>query len=428
MKNLIEPTGSHAHDSSSSSAISQLAPYVDWRAMGEPEEHFVQFYEADEFLLDSLARLHRRGARRRKMPASSSPRRRTARRWTQRLQATGLDVAAAQATRAVSSRSTRRRLLSKFMSGGQPDAGRFAEVVGVNHLARGGGARRVCASSARWSRSSGRKEITAPRSASKNSGTICTRRSAFSLFCAYPMHGFGGENARRRTGRRLHDALARHPCGELRRAREPRRTPPHHHRSCSRKRVRSRPRSPSARKRRSVCSVSLASGATGARRSRAGQPPQGRISGHRLARAAHAFDAIIGWTHMLRTRHARRRRPPRAPSRPSSATRKSQAQLVEDILDVSRVDHGQTPAQHRAGRRRARSSTRRLTPCSWRLNQRAFNCEVTLDSCGPPRRGRCGPLAAGRLESALERHQVHARRRARRGATGTRRPRTRNSR
>ena len=59
----------------------------------------------------------------------------------------------------------------------------------------------------------------------------------------------------------------------------------------------------------------------GAGRRRAGQPDQGRIRGHGLARAAHALNAIVGWAQHARATGGRTpRRVTRAARRPSSGT------------------------------------------------------------------------------------------------------------
>ena len=97
----------------------------------------------------------------------------------------------------------------------------------------------------------------------------------------------------------------------------------------------------------------------------AGQSREGRVPRDRLARAAHAAqrDPRLG-AHAPRRRRCRRRRRPRRASRSSSATRSAQAQLIEDLLDVSRIISGKLRLEHRVAsscgddRREAASSVR----------------------------------------------------------------------
>ena len=88
------------------------------------------------------------------------------------------------------------------------------------------------------------------------------------------------------------------------------------------------------------------------------------------------LQAILGWVAHAARRQARRDRSPAAPSRRSSATRASQARLIDDLLDVSRIVSGklQLDARRsscRRGRRRrglrcARRPTRKAHPRSTR--------------------------------------------------------------
>src|SRR5260370_15674204 len=110
----------------------ELAPRLNWGEMRE-SEHFVQFYETDDFLLDSVSgftgaglgagaaciviatKLHREGLE-------------------ERLQANGLNLSAAHA-RGKYLTLDAAETLSQFMVDGWPEPDRFAEVVG-GQLAR----------------------------------------------------------------------------------------------------------------------------------------------------------------------------------------------------------------------------------------------------------------------------------------------------
>ena len=131
------------------------------------------------------------------------------------------------------------------------------------------------------------------------------------------------------------------------------------------------------------------------------------------------LNAIVGWVHMLA--RAASTRPTRARPGDDRPQREVQAQLIADILDVSRIVTGKLRV--RCGRWRWRPSWRRpSTPCGWPRRPKASRRR------GPRPAGRAGarrpgPPAAGRLEPALERDQVHAGRRARAGRAAPRRPR-----
>jgi signal transduction histidine kinase/ActR/RegA family two-component response regulator len=166
-----------------------LAPLTDWSAMGE-SEHFVQFYETDTFLLDSLSgfigmglgqndacivvatKAHREGL-------------------DERLQAYGMDVAKARACGQYVSLDAE-ETLSKFMLNGEPVPALFAQVVAGIIESAVEGRQRV--------RIFG--EMVALLWEEENyDGALrleglwndLHQTRSFQLFCAYPMKGFGGE-------------------------------------------------------------------------------------------------------------------------------------------------------------------------------------------------------------------------------------------
>jgi PAS domain S-box-containing protein len=172
------------------SARQKLTPRLQWREM-ETSEHFVQFYETDEFLLDSVSgfigaglgagaaciviamKAHREGLE-------------------ARLQATGLDlaVASAQGTYlALDAGET----LSTFMVDGLPEPERFAEVIGslIERAAKGRRRLRIFGEMVAQLWTEG-NQVAAIRLEALWNELYHTTHS-FSLFCAYPIHGFAGE-------------------------------------------------------------------------------------------------------------------------------------------------------------------------------------------------------------------------------------------
>ena len=86
----------------------------------------------------------------------------------------------------------------------------------------------------------------------------------------------------------------------------------------------------------------------------------------------------------------------RAASRPSSGARTAQAQIVDDLLDVSRIVRGRAPARRPAGGARARSSRRRSTRCAPPRRRGTSSIAAVLVP-------RAGPVAGdpGRLQQVV---------------------------
>jgi signal transduction histidine kinase/CheY-like chemotaxis protein len=170
-------------------SVQELAPRSDWSEMGE-SDHFVQFYETDAFLLDSLSGYigtglstgdacivvangaHRLGLE-------------------EKLQASGLDVAAARARGQYVSLDAA-ETLSKLMVDGQPEPGRFADIVGgiITRAAEGGRRVRIFGEMVAllWAEGSYDAAIRLEELWNGLGQTY-----SFLLFCAYPMNGFDGE-------------------------------------------------------------------------------------------------------------------------------------------------------------------------------------------------------------------------------------------
>jgi signal transduction histidine kinase/ActR/RegA family two-component response regulator len=170
-------------------AAREVVPQAGWEGSGE-DEHFVQFYESDEFLLGSLSGYVGAGledgdacvvvateARRAGLDAHLRRRGHDPRVARGRGQFFSLDAS---------------EILSRFMVGGSPEPSRFEEVVGGLIERAGGGSRRV--------RIFG--EMVALLWAAGNSDAAIRLESLwnglqqqhpFRLFCAYPMSHFGGD-------------------------------------------------------------------------------------------------------------------------------------------------------------------------------------------------------------------------------------------
>ena len=139
-----------------------------------------------------------------------------------------------------------------------------------------------------------------------------------------------------------------------------------------------------------------------------------RLKDEFLATLSHEIrtplNAVLGWTRILRTQPtvevARRTR-----SRSSSATPPSQLRLVEDLLDMAR-DHQRQAAARDADRldlttsRRPPSTSSRPAP---RPSGSRSHVRSTTGAAADQRRRRSA--AAGRLEPAVERGEVHRSRR-----------------
>ena len=169
--------------------VGELAPRAEWDVPGG-DEHLVQFYESDEFLLDSLADfvadgltdgdaciVVAKGARRVGLDA--------------RLVSRGLDPAAARLREQFFTLDAA-ETLSRLMSGDAPEPSRFEEVVGglVAHAARGQRRVRIFGEMVALLWAEGNPDAALRLEALWN-GLQKTR--PFLLFCAYPMSGFGGE-------------------------------------------------------------------------------------------------------------------------------------------------------------------------------------------------------------------------------------------
>lgn len=168
---------------------SRLAPVLDWEGM-EPSDHFVQFYENDVALIDSISGFIGAG-----LDAGDSciviaaPAHREA--LENRLRAQGWDLAFAHQQGQYISLDAA-ETLSQFMVADSPEPQRFMETIGgvVAQAAQRG--RRIRAFGEMvallWNAGDSASALRL-----EELWNELARSHAFCLFCAYPMYGFGSE-------------------------------------------------------------------------------------------------------------------------------------------------------------------------------------------------------------------------------------------
>jgi signal transduction histidine kinase len=321
--------------------VGELAPRLSWDAGGE-SEHFVQFYETDRFLLDSLSdfiglgcaegdacivvatKAHRDGL-------------------DERLQACGLDLAAARASDQFISLDAA-ETLSEFMFEGSPEPGRFAEVVGgiIARAAEGHRRVRIFGEMVALLWADGETDAAIRLEALWND---LGQTRPFLLFCAYPMKDLSGE---------AHAGPLGHVC-----AKHSRVIPAESYTALTDPDERLRAIIELQQKARSLrAEIDERKKAEAALRAlkdeletqvareqmaRAEAEQANRLKDEFLATVSHELrtplTAILGWSHMLRNAALDEATAARG-LETIERNAESQAQLIEDILDVSRVITG----------------------------------------------------------------------------------------
>lgn len=328
------PVGEVIRHQTGDITVEEFAPRSDWSKMSE-SEHFVQFYETDLFLLNSLGGFVGAGLEAGDaciVVATKAHREALAK----KLNTSGLDVAAAAASGqyvALDAAET----LAKFMVDGEPEPSRFTEVVGdvVARATRNGRPLRAFG------------EMVALLWAENNQAAAIRleelwndlqKKYTFSLFCAYPMNEFGGEEFTEPLG---------HVC-----ARHSRVIPTESYaeltstdarlRAIIELQQRARSLQAEIAERKEVeerLRVSLLQ----EQMARTEAEHANRLKDEFLATVSHELrtplHAVLGWVHMLRSGSLDETMAARA-IETIERNAKSQAQLVEDILDVSRVITG----------------------------------------------------------------------------------------
>lgn len=311
-----------------------FAPRSDWTAMSETD-HFVQFYETDGFLLNSLSGFigtainDGQGA----VVIATQEHRQV---LDELLLGNGLDVANARTNgRYVSLDAA--ETLSKFMVDGTPDAGAFHQLMGgvLGSVTDGRSGVRAFG------------EMVALLWAEGNhTGAIrleelwndLQKAHSFSLFCAYPMHGLGGEKFiephsgvctvhSRVIPAESYAALINDEARLLAVAQ-----------------LQQRAASLEAEvKERQLAEERLRLALVGEQMARAEAETANRMKDEFLATVSHELrtplNAIMGWSHLLRSGSLDEATVSRAVET-IDRNAKAQAQLIEDILDVSRMITG----------------------------------------------------------------------------------------
>jgi PAS domain S-box-containing protein len=169
--------------------IRKLAPRSHWSEMSA-SEHFVQFCETDTFLIHSVSAFISAGlsAGDACIVLATKPHRES---LEKQLQKDGLEVAAAgMQGQYVSIDAT--AALSKFMFGGMPDPGKFAEIIGnmIARAAKGGHRVRIFGEMVALLWNEGNRAAAIRLEELWND---LSKTHDFMLLCIYQMQSFGGE-------------------------------------------------------------------------------------------------------------------------------------------------------------------------------------------------------------------------------------------
>src|SRR6185503_17635528 len=310
------------------------APRADWTEMRDTD-HFVQFYEADGFLLNSLSGFIGKAI---KSGDGAIVVATEAHRYglDELLQASGLDVVGAR-TRGSYVSLDAADTLAKFMVNGAPDRDRFNQVIG--------GA--IAGVTDGRSRASAFGEMVALLWAEGNFTAAIRLEElwnelqkvhSFSLFCAYPMNQLGGERFAE-----PHSSV----CSVHSRV-----IPAESYASVTDLDARLRTIALLQQKATSLeievkerrqVEERLRVALSGEQIARAEAETANRLKDEFLATVSHEIrtplNAIIGWSHLLRSGRLDQATIDRA-IETIDRNAKSQAQLIEDILDVSRMITG----------------------------------------------------------------------------------------
>ena len=315
-------------------AKSNQAPRADWTEMRDTD-HFVQFYEADGFLLTSLSGFIGKAL---KSGDGALVVATEAHRYglDELLQASGLDVGGAR-TRGSYVSLDAADTLAKFMVNGAPDRDRFNQVIGgvIAGVTDG------------HSRASAFGEMVALLWAEGNFTAAIRLEElwnelqkvhSFSLFCAYPMNQLGGErfvephSSVCSVHSRVIPAESYASVTDL----------DARLRTIALLQQKATSLEIEVKERRQV-EERLRVALSGEQIARAEAETANRLKDEFLATVSHEIrtplNAIIGWSHLLRSGRLDDASIARA-IETIDRNAKMQAQLIEDILDVSRVITG----------------------------------------------------------------------------------------
>lgn len=321
-----------------------------WEWSGSHDEHFVQFYEQDDFIVDSLCRFVTSGldACETVVVAATDEHLNA---LNSRLSQRGVDVVAAITTGhyvTLNAETT----LAQLKSDGKISPDLFTDVVGDTLL---------------QTRISGRRvrvfgELVALLCAEGNFDAALELESLwsqlklkhpFSLFCAYPMQGFSERSLNAVCGIHAHvipaESFTTLPAGDSQsRAVAVLQQKAHRLESEIEDRVRAEEHLQLAKEELESQVAALGRLITSEQLARAEAETANRMKDEFLATVSHELrtplNAIIGWSHMLRRGHLDDETKTRA-LETIERNAKSQAQLVEDLLDVSRMITGKLQLQ-----------------------------------------------------------------------------------
>ncbi|MBV9209069.1 MAG: MEDS domain-containing protein [Acidobacteria bacterium] len=314
--------------------LQEFAPRADWGAMCEAE-HFVQFYDQDVFLLTSLGEYACAGlgADEACIVVATKEHRDA---LEDSLRSNGIDLMKAVASGQYITLDAQ-ETLSKLMVEGQLEPRRFQEIIGglVSEAMKARPRLRIFGEMVALLWAEGKQEDALSLEGFWNE---LRKEQAFSLFCAYPLSGFSGQE--------LAEPL-RHVCSTHSRV-----IPSESYSALSNVDDRLRTiillqqqaRSLEAEiAERKEAEAQLRASLMREQTARVEAERANRLKDEFLATVSHELrtplNAIIGWSHMLRQGRLDERMATRAVET-IERNAQSQAQLVEDILDVSRMITG----------------------------------------------------------------------------------------
>jgi signal transduction histidine kinase/ActR/RegA family two-component response regulator len=311
-----------------------FAPLSHWSEMSE-SEHFVQFYETDGFLLNSLSGFVGAGLRAGEAVIVIATKEHRVG-LDELLKGSGLDIFSARATGQYISLDAG-ETLSKFMVDGQPDAELCFQIVGsiIERAAQGRPRVRIFGEMVALLWAEGNCDAAIHlEELWNNLGKI----HPFSLFCAYTLNGFNGEEFAERLG---------HVCAGHSRV-----IPAESYTALDNADERLRAITVLQQKARSLqaeinerkeAEEQLRTSLVREQIARAEAENANRLKDEFLDTVSHELrtplTAILGWAHMIRSSSLDESSVVRAVEI-IERNAKAQAQLVEDILDVSRVGTG----------------------------------------------------------------------------------------
>ena len=321
-----------------------------WEWSGSHDEHFVQFYEQDDFIVDSLCRFVTSGldASETVVVAATDEHLNA---LNSRLSQRGVDVVAAITTGhyvTLSAETT----LAQLRSDGEISSDRFRDVIGDTLL---------------QTRISGRRV----RVFGELVGLLCAEgnfdaavelenlwnqlklKHPFSLFCAYPIQGFNERSLNAVCGTHTHvipaESYTTLPPGDSQsRAVALLQQKAQRLESEIEDRVKAEDHLRVAKEELESQVAALGRLVTSEQLARSEAETANRMKDEFLATVSHELrtplNAIIGWSHMLRRGRLDDETKTRA-LETIERNAKSQAQLVEDLLDVSRMISGKLQLQ-----------------------------------------------------------------------------------